>query len=168
MTQQASGRSSKRNVFIGIGVAAVAALVAGKYVFDIPPSGDGASGTVAPAERYSAPQVKADDVKLGDQSITKLLQDDKVERAIKDPAFQPLAANPQVVSAMAANPKAFEAMASNPQAFQAALANPKAFQAMASNPQAFSALAANPAAVQAIMAQPQVFSAIAASPKAFS
>jgi RNA polymerase sigma-70 factor (ECF subfamily) len=77
-----------------------------------PSSGSNVSGTVAPAERYRATQVKSDNVKLGDQTIALLLQDDKVDKLIKDPGFQKLAANQQAMAALAANAKAFHAMAS--------------------------------------------------------
>src|SRR3954471_22142023 len=137
MTQQTGSPSSKRNVFIGIGIAAVAALAVGHYVFEIPSSAENASGTVTPAERYRAPQVKAENVQLGDQTIAKLLQDEKIERALRDPAFQQLAANPEAFAALAANAQAFAAMAAQPQAFQAMASQPQAFSALAAQPQAF-------------------------------
>ena len=69
MSQQPTNPSRKRTVLIGTGIAVAAALAIGHYVFDVPSSGTNVSGTVAPAERYRATQVKSDNVKLGDQSI---------------------------------------------------------------------------------------------------
>lgn len=168
MSQQPSGSSSKRKIWIGVAVAAAAALLVGHYVFDLPSGGENLSGTVAPAQRYRAPQVSSADVKLGDQSISQLLQDEKIDKALRDPAFQALAANPQAFAALAANAQAFAVLAANPQAFAAIAANPQAFAALAANPQAFAALASNPQALSALAANPQALAALAANPQAFA
>ena len=165
MSQQASG---KRKVWIGVAVTAAAALVVGHYVFDIPASGEYASGTVAPAQRYRAPQVKSENVQLGDQSVAKLLQDENVDKALKDPAFQQIAANPQAFHAIAANPQAFHAFHANAASFQALSANTQAMKAISAHPQAFHAIAANPAAFLALAAKPQAFHALASNPQALS
>jgi len=60
MSEQPSGLSSKRKLWIGAGVAAVAIVVAARY-FDLPPSHD-MSGTIAPANRSVAAQPGAGDV----------------------------------------------------------------------------------------------------------
>ena len=165
MSQQASG---KRKVWIGVAVTAAAALVVGHYVFDIPASGEYASGTVAPAQRYRAPQVKSENVQLGDQSVAKLLQDENVDKALKDPAFQQIAANPQALAALAANAQAFHALSAQPQAFHAIAANPEAFQALFANPAALQALSANAQAFHAISANAESMKAISASPDALA
>ncbi|HEY5898605.1 MAG TPA: hypothetical protein VIV54_13645, partial [Burkholderiales bacterium] len=162
------GWMNKRLIWSGIAVAGVAVVVAGNYFFNIPSTGENLTGTITPAQRYRAPeQIKSSDVKLGDQTIAQLMQSDVVIKAVKDPQFQALAANPQAFQALAANAQAFAAMASSPQAFQAMAANPQAFQALAANPQAFQAMAANPQAFAAFANDPKAFAAAAANPQAF-
>ena len=70
MSEQKSG-FGRRNLWIGGGIAAVAALFAVSYVTNFPPSGQDTAGTIVPAQRYLAPQNTADDVKLGNQSATQ-------------------------------------------------------------------------------------------------
>src|SRR5258706_15913385 len=167
MSQPQNGNARRRNILIGIGLAAVGAVIFGHYVLEIPPGGDNLSGTVAPAQRYrSDSQVKPTDVRLGDQSVSQLLQNQDVDRLIKDPGFQALAANQSAMQGFAANASAFAALASNPAAFQAIAANPAAFSALASQPAAFQAIAANPSAFSAFAANPAAFAAAAANPAA--
>jgi len=166
MSQPQNGNLRRRNIWIGVGLAAVGAVLFGHYVLEIPAAGDNLSGTVAPAQRYrSDSQVKPTDVRLGDQSISQLLQNEDVDRLIKDPGFQALAANQSAMQGFAANASAFAALASNPAAFQAIAANPSAFSAFAANPAAFAAAAANPAAAQA--SHPAAFAAMSANAAAF-
>ncbi|HSW84412.1 MAG TPA: hypothetical protein VLH12_13095, partial [Usitatibacter sp.] len=158
MSQPQNGNLRRRNIWIGVGLAAVGAVLFGHYVLEIPAAGDNLSGTVAPAQRYrSDSQVKPTDVRLGDQSISQLLQNEDVDRLIKDPGFQALAANQSAMQGFAANASAFAALASNPAAFQAIAANPAAFSALASQPAAFQAIAANPSAFSAFAANPAAF-----------
>ena len=56
--------SKRSKVWIGVAVA-VAAIAVGSQFVDYPPKGDEAAGTIAPAQRYRAPQMTADDVKVG-------------------------------------------------------------------------------------------------------
>src|SRR5512132_2203326 len=66
MNEQNSGFSGKRKIVIGSGIAAAAVIVAlSTGIF--PPSNDTA-GTIVPAERYRAPQITSEDVKVGGQS----------------------------------------------------------------------------------------------------
>ena len=67
MTQQGNG-SSKRNLWIGTGVAAAAVVFGVYYVSDFPADPGATSGTIAPAQRFRAQQPTASDVKLGDQA----------------------------------------------------------------------------------------------------
>ena len=62
---------SKRKIWIGSGiaVAAVAALLMTPGI-DFPPSGKDTVGTIVPAQRYRAPQMTADDVKIANPSAT--------------------------------------------------------------------------------------------------
>src|SRR5437868_2447659 len=124
---------NKRVVWVGISLAAVAIIAGGYYVFDLPPPQD-LSGTVAPAQRYRAPQIQAQDVKLGDQGAAQLLQNEAVDKLVKDPAFQKLAGNQQAMQAFAANVTAFAAMMKYQQAFNAIATNAQSFQAFAASP----------------------------------
>lgn len=112
--------SKKRSLWIGAGVAAAAALSVAYLVVGFPPRGDGAAGTVTPAQRYRAEQPKAEDVKLGDQTVAQFMQTEAFERIVKDPqlralavdaGFQALAQHPRALAAMAQNPDVFIALA---------------------------------------------------------
>src|SRR5678816_717372 len=83
MSQQATtptaAPSRKRVLWIGIAVIGVAAVGIASRVLDIPPSGDNVSGTITPAQRYQSEQkLSTQDVKLADQTVTQLLQNDAV------------------------------------------------------------------------------------------
>ncbi|MBC8024320.1 MAG: hypothetical protein H7Y14_14440, partial [Burkholderiales bacterium] len=124
MSQPQNGNARRRNIFIGIGLAAVGAVLFGHYVLEIP-GNDNLSGTVAPAQRYrSTEQVKPTDVRLGDQTVSQLVQNEDVDKLIKDPGFQALAANQAAMAAFAANAQAFAALSAHPAAFKAMSANP--------------------------------------------
>ena len=43
---------NKRNIFVGLGVTAVAVVLIAQFVTDYPARGDQTSGTVTPAQRY--------------------------------------------------------------------------------------------------------------------
>jgi hypothetical protein len=109
---------SKRALWIGTGVAASAVLIAG-FLLKFPPAGENAVGTVAPAQRYRAEQIKAGDVKLGDQTVAQLMQSDSFERIVRDPKMRALAQDP-----------AFEALARS-EALAAILRNADALVAQA-------------------------------------
>ena len=51
MSQPQNGNARRRNTWIGIGLAAVGAVLFGHYVLDIPTGSENLSGTVAPAQR---------------------------------------------------------------------------------------------------------------------
>ena len=67
MNQQQSG-FRKRAFWVGGGIAAVAAILALSYGLDFPPRNDDTVGTIVPAQRYRAPQMSGDDIKLGGAS----------------------------------------------------------------------------------------------------
>jgi len=67
MVEQSSG-FGKRKLWIGGGIAAVAALLAVSYVSNFPPGAQNAMGTIVPAQRYIAPQ--AQDINVGNQAGT--------------------------------------------------------------------------------------------------
>ncbi len=80
---------SRRRLWAG-GAAAVLAVGVGLIAFDYPPKSQDVTGTIAPAERYRAPQATTEPVKLGDQTIAQLMQIDGFDKAIKDPQMQSL------------------------------------------------------------------------------
>ncbi|MFN2548041.1 MAG: anti-sigma factor [Myxococcales bacterium] len=86
-------KARKSTLWIGIGAAAAAAVIAGVLLVQWPPDAKNAQGTIVPAQRYRAEQIKAEDVKLGDQAVTQLMQSDAFERAMKDPQIRALAAD---------------------------------------------------------------------------
>jgi len=92
MSQVPSGSTNgRRNILIGIGLAAAGIVLVSHYALDFPGSGDKVVGTVAPAERYRAPQqIQQQDVALGNQDVTQLMQSEAFERLVKDPSFQAL------------------------------------------------------------------------------
>src|SRR5205823_4423907 len=75
-----SRNPSKRAFWIGAAVALAAAVVVGFVAVEFPGSGKDTAGTVAPAQRYRAEQIKAEDVKLGDQAVTQMMQSEAFER----------------------------------------------------------------------------------------
>src|ERR1700682_1099649 len=62
-----SGSFGKRKVWIGGGIAAVAAVLAISFGIDFPPGVKDIVGTIVPAQRYLAPQNTADAVTRGHQ-----------------------------------------------------------------------------------------------------
>ena len=56
MSDQQELPSSKRKIWIGAGIAAVAVIVVGGYALDVPPGSKDAVGTIVPATRFVAPQ----------------------------------------------------------------------------------------------------------------
>jgi len=75
--------------------AAFILVAAGAYGLGrvYPPLGPSA-GTIAPSQRYQAPQVGEGDITLGDTSVPELMQTDAFELMVKDPNFRALAASP--------------------------------------------------------------------------
>src|SRR6266850_1740222 len=169
MNQPASPASRKRTLWIGLAVAGVALIAAGSHFLDIPPSSDNVAGTITPAQRYRAEQqLTTQDVKLADQTISQLLQNDTVVKLVKDPQFQSFAAHSAVFAALSGNPKALEVMTANASSFNALSGQPKIFQAVASQPAAFHVLANHPQVFAAIAANPGSFAAYASSPAAMN
>ena len=108
MTTIHESRSNTRYLLTGAAVVAVglAAYGLGRIY---PPLGP-TEGTVAPAQRYVAPQVGEGDVTLGDTSIPQLIQTDAFEVMSKNPDFRALASDPGF-AALAQNSQAMAAIA---------------------------------------------------------
>ena len=62
MSDQQTNPSSKRKIWIGAGIAAIAVIVVGGYALDVPPASKDAVGTIVPAQRFVAPQNTAVDL----------------------------------------------------------------------------------------------------------
>ena len=130
-----SQKVSKRALWIGAALAAAAVVTVGIFVHDFPASGKDVAGTVAPAQRYRAEQIKAEDVKLGDQAVTQLMQSEAFERIINDPKMRALALEPGFL-ALARQPDALINLANNlDSAIAMAKANSAQNNALANNAQ---------------------------------
>src|SRR5215467_8156800 len=75
--------SKRSKVWIGVAVA-VAAIAIGSQFVNYPPNGDEAAGTIAPAQRYRAPQMTGHDVKVGAQAGSQSAQSQQAGNANAD------------------------------------------------------------------------------------
>jgi len=79
--------SAKR--LIAVVISAIAAAGIGYVALTgYPPSDPAAAGTVGAAQRYQAPQVATDDVKVVDPQIQEFLQSETFDRISKDKVLQ--------------------------------------------------------------------------------
>lgn len=86
--------SSKRKLFMIVALTAVVGV--GAYGFGrVYPAHGPVEGTMAPAQRYVAPQVGERDVTLGDTSVAQRMQTDAFEAMVKDRNFRALAQDPK-------------------------------------------------------------------------
>lgn len=89
MSQQQRTGFGNRKLWVG-GAVAVLAVGVAMIAFDLPPKSEDVTGTIAPAERYRAPQDSTEAVKLGDQTVAQLMQNDGFDKMIKDPQMKAL------------------------------------------------------------------------------
>ena len=89
------------NKAIPVILIGVAALVVVAYFGVNHPAGDEVAGTVAPAERYRAEQISADNIDLGDQSVQDFMQSDLFAKLSTDEALRDAFASDAVRDAMA-------------------------------------------------------------------
>ncbi|MEJ2128387.1 MAG: hypothetical protein P8X81_06035, partial [Woeseiaceae bacterium] len=89
------------------------------------PPGDALTGAVAPAERYRAEQISADDIELGDQSLQDFMQTDVFTSLTSDAAFSAAISSEAFRAAL--NSEQFRA-ALNSEQFRAAM-NSEQFRA---------------------------------------
>jgi len=76
------------------GLAAAAAIVLAVYSYTgFPPADRGTDGTVGAAQKYQAPQIAANDVKLGDAAAQEFLQSDAFEQLARDAEARELLSN---------------------------------------------------------------------------
>jgi hypothetical protein len=116
---------SRRKLWAG-GAVAVLAVGVALIAFDYPPKSQDVTGTIAPAERYRAPQATTEPVKLGDQTIAQLMQNDGFDKAIKDPQMQSLSQDASfrlLAQVLARSPEAGRTMLGNIEATRATVEN---------------------------------------------
>jgi len=136
--QQQRSVFGNRKLWAG-GAVAVLAVGVAMVAFDLPPKGDNVIGTVAPAERYRAPQDNAEPVKLADQTVAQLMQNDNFDRIVKDPQLQALSQDAGIrvlAQVMARSPEASRMILSNVEASRAASENVALAQALLGNVEA--------------------------------
>jgi len=157
MTQPHPPYSAKRKAMVGGGLAIVAALIVWQFGFDATVRSEDVAGTIVPAQRYRAPQGAAD-IKLGDQSIAQLMQNDAFVKLIRDPQIQALAREPGFVEAariLQSNPEAARIMIQYAEATKKALASPEMLKAMEQNAEAARAVERAAAAAVALQVSPE-------------
>ena len=138
MTQPHPPYSAKRKAWIGAGIALVAVAIVVRYGFDTVPKSEDVAGTVVAAQRYRAPQGAAD-IKLGDQTMAQLMQNDAFVKLIRDPQVQAMAREPGFVEAarlFQSNPDLARQMAAFAEPAKQALALPEMAKAMEVNAEA--------------------------------
>lgn len=90
------------NKAIPIIIAGVAVLAVIAYFgMDNPPRDGDIAGTIAPAERYRADQLTADDVELGDQEVQMFMQTDLFAKLTSDETLRNAFASEAVRDAFA-------------------------------------------------------------------
>lgn len=138
MTQPHPPYSAKRKALIGGGIALVAVLIVWQFGFDQATRSEDVAGTIAAAQRYRAPQGAAD-IRLGDQSLAQLMQNDAFVKLIRDPEVQALAREPGFAEAarlMAQNPAMARMMATYAEPAKKALSAPEMARMMEQNAEA--------------------------------
>lgn len=168
MNQPHPPYSAKRKALIGAGIAAVAVLVVFQFGFDSTPRSEDVAGTVQPAQRYRAAQTGAADIKLGDQTVAQLMQNDAFVKLVRDPNIQAMARdpgfaaaikvmqdNPQLALLVAQNPESVNRLASQ-EAAQAIFASAQANQQMMLAAEAASRVQADAAAMQFLAGAPEL------------
>jgi hypothetical protein len=144
MTQPHPPYSAKRKTLIGAGIALVAVVIVVQFGFDSTPRSEDVAGTVVPAQRYRAAQGGAADIKLGDQNLAQLMQNDAFVRLVRDPQIQAMAREPGFLAAMKVmeqNPDLARFLAGNADLAGRVMATPEAANALAANAQAAQAVA---------------------------
>jgi hypothetical protein len=103
--QQAFGRrekdmavqnSTRKWVFVGVGVVAAAALVV--FFQNYPPQSKDAAGAIGAAQRYHSTQITGVDVKVSQDELTTWIQSDTFDRIVRDPQARKLFADAAVIS----------------------------------------------------------------------
>ena len=88
--------STRKWVFIGVGVIAAAAFVV--FFQSYPPQPKDAAATIGAAQRYHATQITGADVKVSQDELTTWMQSDTFDRIVKDPQARKLFTDAAVLS----------------------------------------------------------------------
>jgi hypothetical protein len=88
--------STKKWIFIGVGVIAAAALVV--FFQNYPPQPKDAAATIGAAQRYHSTQITAADVKVSQDELTTWIQSDTFDRIVKDPQARKLFTDAAVIA----------------------------------------------------------------------
>ena len=80
-----SSNNSRMGLLVGVFAVVIAAVAYVGIKFPIPE--ENTSGTIMPAERYRGDQLSSDDVVLGDESLSQLMQTDLYQRITTDSDF---------------------------------------------------------------------------------
>lgn len=155
MSEQAR-MGSHRRLWAG-GAVAVLAIGVAMIAFDYPPKSQDVTGTIAPAERYRAPQATNEPVKLGDQTIAQLMQNDGFDKAIKDPQMQALSQDASfrmLAQVLARSPAASRSLLGNIEATRATVENQALAKMMLEN------VAASRIALEAVAADKTATAAV--------
>ncbi len=164
MTQPHPPYSAKRKAWIGAGIALVAVAIVVRYGFDSVPKSEDVAGTVVPAQRYRAPQ-GTDEIRLGDQTVAQLMQNDAFVKLIKDPQVQAMAREPGFVAAaqlIRQNPELARMFATNADMAKA-MAAPEVAHAMEQNAEAMQSVRLAAEAAQRLQASPDAQQVMAAN-----
>ncbi|MEO7338187.1 MAG: hypothetical protein ABIV63_16565, partial [Caldimonas sp.] len=137
MSEQQQSVFGNRKLWAG-GAVAVLAVGVALVAFDLPPKSGDVVGTIAPAERYRAPD-STEAVKLGDQTVAQLMQNDTFDRVIKDPQMKALSQDAGIrvlAQVLSRSPEASRLMLANIESSRAASENVALAQAMLGNVEA--------------------------------
>lgn len=125
MSEQQRSVFGNRKLWAG-GAVAVLAVGVAMIAFDLPPKSENVVGTIAPAERYRAPQDNTETVKLGDQTVAQLMQNDGFDKMVKDPQMKALSQDASIrmlSQILAKSPEAGRLIMQNVEASRAASEN---------------------------------------------
>ena len=153
MSEQNKSIFASRKTWIGAGVAVAAVVIVVQFGTGGYPKKEDVSGTIVPAERYRAAQGKAEDMKLGDQSVAQLMQNDVFVRIVKDPQMRQMALDKGFQAAATA-------MMQSPDAAKSVLANAEAARFFANNAEAAKHALNNAEAAQAVLANAEAARAV--------
>lgn len=164
MTQPHPPYSAKRKAWLGAGIALVAVAIVVRFGFDSVPKSEDVAGTVVPAQRYRAPQ-GTEDIKLGDQTVAQLMQNDAFVKLIRDPQIQAMAREPGFVAAaqlIRQNPELARMFATNADMAKA-MAAPEVAHAMEQNAEAMQSVRLAAEAALRLQASPEAQQVMAAN-----
>ena len=96
-----TSKNSRMGLLVGVFAVVIAAVAYVGYKFPVPE--EDTSGTIMPAERYRGDQLSNDDVVLGDESISQLMQTDLYAQITTDGDFADAMRSDAFQNALASN-----------------------------------------------------------------